>query len=73
MAETGDGLTRLTVNATRRTSGGIDALMDTSGDNKTDAINGALRLAATLLAYTRPDSTMRVLAPAGATRIVHLP
>jgi hypothetical protein len=47
--------------------------MATSGDNKTDAINGALRLAATLLAYTRPDSTMHVLAPDNATHIVHLP
>ncbi|WP_170215105.1 hypothetical protein [Micromonospora aurantiaca] len=47
--------------------------MAASGDNKTDAVNGALRLAATLLAYTRPDSTMHVLAPSGAAHIVHLP
>ncbi|MEU4593308.1 hypothetical protein [Micromonospora aurantiaca (nom. illeg.)] len=47
--------------------------MAASGDNKTDAINGALRLAATLLAYIRPDSTMHLLAPAGATHTVHLP
>ncbi len=63
----------MTFDATRRTSGGIDALMAASGDNVTDASKGALRLAATLLAYTRPDSTMHVLAPAGATHIVHLP
>lgn len=73
MAATGDGLTRVTFKATRRTSGRIDALMAASGDNKTDAINGALRLAATLLAYTRSDSTMHVLAPDNATHIVHLP
>jgi hypothetical protein len=66
-------VTRVTFNATRRTSGNIDALMTASGDNKTDASKGALRLAATLLAYTRPDSTMHVLAPDGATHIVHLP
>lgn len=63
----------MTFNATRRSSGGIDALMAASGDNVTDAITGALRLAASLLAYTRPDSTMRVLAPDGATHVVHLP
>ena len=73
MAELGNGLTRTTFNATARTSRCIDALMAASGDNKTDAINGALRLAATLLAYIRPDGTVHVLAPDGATHVVHLP
>lgn len=47
--------------------------MSVSGDNKTDAINGALRLAATLLAYAREDGTVHVLAPDGMTHVVHLP
>jgi len=47
MTATGNALTRITFNATGRTGRSIDALMAASGDNKTDAINGALRLAAT--------------------------
>ncbi len=73
MTAPGTGLTRITFNATGRTSRSIDALMAVSGDNKTDAINGALRLAATLLAYGRPDGTVHVLAPDGTTHVVHLP
>lgn len=67
------GLTRHTFNATGRASRSLDALMAASGDNKTDAINGALRLAATLLAYGRDDGTVHVLAPDGTTHVVHLP
>ncbi|NUR31262.1 MAG: hypothetical protein HOV83_36365 [Catenulispora sp.] len=67
------GLTRHTFNTTGRTNRSIDALMAASGDNKTDAINGALRLAATLLAYAREDGTVHVIAPDGTTHVVHLP
>ncbi|MBV1854563.1 hypothetical protein [Catellatospora tritici] len=73
MAELDNGLTRTTFNATARTSRSIDALMAASGDNKTDAINGALRLAATLLAFARPDGTVHVLDLDDKTHIVHLP
>jgi len=73
MAASDNGLTRTTFNATGRTSRSIDTLMAASGDNKTDAINGALRLAATLLAYAHPDGTVHVLAPDGTTHVVHLP
>jgi hypothetical protein len=73
MTEPGSGLTRHTFNATGRTNASLDALMAVSGDNKTDVINGALRLAATLLAYARPDGTVHVLAPDGTTHVVHLP
>jgi hypothetical protein len=73
MAETGDGQTRTTFNATSRASRSIDALMAASGGNKTDAINGAIRLAATLLAYAHPDGTVHVLTPDGTTHVVHRP
>lgn len=67
------GLTRITFNATVRSSRAIEALMAESGDNKTDAINAALRLGATLLAFVRPDGTLHVLDSGGTTHIVHLP
>ncbi|GAA1625491.1 hypothetical protein ACFQY4_35180 [Catellatospora bangladeshensis] len=67
------GLTRHTFNATGRTNRSLDALIAASGDNKTDAINGAIRLAATLLTYARDDGTVHVLAPDGTTHVVHLP
>jgi len=73
MAAPDNGLTRITFNATGRTVRSIDALVAESGENKTDAINVALRLAATLLAYVHPDGTVHVLAPDGTTHVVHLP
>lgn len=47
--------------------------MGASGDNKTDAVNDAIRLAAALLAYAREDGTVHVLAHDGTTHVVHLP
>jgi hypothetical protein len=70
---TSSGLSRVTFNATGRARRSIDALMAASGDNQTDAVNSAVRLAATLLAFARPDGTVHVLDPDGTTHIVHLP
>jgi len=47
--------------------------MAASGDNKTDAINNSLRLAATLLGLAHDDGALRVIAPDGSTHILHLP
>ena len=47
--------------------------MAASGDNKTDAINNSLRLAATLLGLAHDDGALHVTAPDGTTHVVHLP
>ena len=67
------GLTRITFNATGRAVAAIDALAAASGDNRTDVINAALRLAATLLTLVQPNGTLHVLAPDGTTHVVHMP
>ena len=59
------GLTRITFNAPVRVVAAIDALSAASGDNRTDVINTALRLASTLLTLAQPNGTLHVLAPDG--------
>lgn len=66
-------MTRITFNATTRTTAALTTITAASGDNKTDAINNCLRAMATLLTLAHPDGALRVIAPDGATHIVHLP
>ncbi|WP_144118344.1 hypothetical protein [Catellatospora sichuanensis] len=67
------GPTRITFNATGRAVAALDMLVAASRTNRTDAINAALRLAATLLTLAQPNGTLHVLAPDGTTHVVHLP
>lgn len=67
------GLTRITFNASSRSAAALTALVTATGDNRTDVINNALRLTATLHALAHPDGTVRVLAPDGTTCVVYLP
>ncbi|MBB5871928.1 hypothetical protein F4553_005307 [Allocatelliglobosispora scoriae] len=75
--DTGDttisGLTRITFNAPGRTVTALNALTTASGDNRTNVINTALRLAATLLTFERPDGTVHILANDGTPHVLHLP
>lgn len=70
---TAAGLTRITFNATARTTAALTTIMAASGDNKTDAVNNSLRAMATLIGLAHDDGALRVIAPDGATHIVHLP
>lgn len=67
------GLTRITFNANARATTALTTIMAASGDNKTDAINNSLRATATLIGLAHDDGALRVIAPDGATHIVHLP
>lgn len=53
---TAGGLTRITFNATARTTAALTTIMAACGDNKTDAINNSLRAMATLLGLAHPDA-----------------
>jgi hypothetical protein len=70
---TAGGLTRITFNATARATTALTTIMAASGNNKTDAINNSLRAMASLLGLAHDDGALRVIAPDGATHIVHLP
>jgi hypothetical protein len=66
-------LTRVTVNLTPRATVALNTITATSGDNRTDAINNALRAVTVLLQLAHADGTLHVVAPDGAIHIVHLP
>ncbi|WJK33151.1 hypothetical protein [Solwaraspora sp. WMMA2065] len=70
---TAAGLTRVTFNATARTTAALTTILAVTGDNKTDAINNSLRAIATLLALAHSDGSVHVIAPDGVTHVVHLP
>ncbi|MGC9668485.1 hypothetical protein ACNTMW_18255 [Planosporangium sp. 12N6] len=68
-----NALTRVTVNLTPRATTALNILTAASADNRTDAINAALRITAVLLRLAHPDGTVHVVAPDGAIHVVHLP
>lgn len=70
---TAGGLTRITFNATARTTAALTTIVAVSGENKTDAINNSLRAMATLLGLAHDDGALHVIAPDSTTHIVHLP
>ena len=70
---TANSLTRIAVNLTRRSLAALNQITATTGDNRTDAVNGALRATAVLLHLAHPDGTLHVHAPDGTTHVVHLP
>jgi hypothetical protein len=65
-------LTRVTFNLGPRAVAALDAICSHNGENKTDAINRALRSLAALQRYSHPDGSLHVTADDGIMRIIHV-